>query len=79
MKKTIAVEEGLTSVKDLLTEKGYKVVGIKTSLPVDAAVVTGMDNNLMNQQNLVYEVPVINAQGRSANEVVADLEHKMLH
>ena len=79
MKKTIAVEEGLTSVRDLLIEKGYKVVGLKTSLPVDAAIVTGMDNNLMNQQNLVYEVPVINSQGRSADEVVADLENKMLH
>ncbi len=79
MERTIAVEEGLTSLKNLLEEKGFQVVGLKTSLPVDAAVVTGMDNNLMNQQNLVYEVPVVNASGRSASEVVAELESKLVH
>ena len=79
MERTIAVEEGLTSLKNLLEEKGFQVVGLKTSLPVDAAVVTGMDNNLMNQQNLVYEVPVVNASGRSASEVVAELERKLVH
>ncbi len=79
MERTIAVEEGLTSLKNLLEEKGFQVVGLKTSLPVDAAVVTGMDNNLMNQQNLVYEVPVVNASGRSAAEVVAELESKLVH
>jgi hypothetical protein len=79
MERTIAVEEGLKTLKNLLESKGYQVVGLKTNLPVDAAVVTGMDNNLMNQQNLVYEVPVINAAGRGAAEVVAELERKLLH
>jgi hypothetical protein len=79
MDRTIAVEEGLTALKNLLEHKGYQVVGLKTNLPVDAAVVTGMDTNLMNQQNLVYEVPVINAAGRDAEEVVAELERKMIH
>ncbi len=79
MEKTIAVEEGLTNLKKLLLQKGYQVVGLKTSLPVDAAVVTGMDNNLMNQQNLVYEVPVINATGMTAPEVVSELERKLVH
>ncbi len=79
MEKTIAVEEGLTNLKKLLLQKGYQVVGLKTSLPADAAVVTGMDNNLMNQQNLVYEVPVINATGMTAPEVVSELERKLVH
>jgi len=79
MERTIAVEEGLTTLKNLLEKKGYQVVGLKTNLPVDAAVVTGMDNNLMNQQNLVYEVPVINAAGRGAGAVVAELESKLFH
>lgn len=79
MDKTIAVEEGLSSLRDMLQERGYQVVGLKTSLPVDAAIVTGMDHNLMNQQNLVYEVPVINARGRDAQEVIEDLERRMVH
>ena len=79
MERTVAVEEGLTSLKNLLEEKGFQVVGLKTNLPVDAAVVTGMDNNLMNQQNLVYEVPVVNAAGRGAADVVAELERKLVH
>lgn len=79
MERTIAVEEGLSDLKNLLEDKGYQVVGLKTSLPVDAAVVTGMDNNLMNQQNLVYEVPVVNAAGRDAGEVVEELERKLVH
>lgn len=79
MEKTVAVEEGLTSLKNLLLQKGYHVVGLKASLPVDAAVVTGMDNNLMNQQNLVYEVPVIDATGLTAAEVVSELERKLVH
>lgn len=79
MERTIAVEEGLTSLKNLLQKKGYNVVGLKTNLPVDAAVVTGMDSSIMNQQNLVFEIPVINARGRNDVEVAEELERKMIH
>ncbi len=79
MERTIAVEEGLTSLRNLLQERGYNVVGLKTNLPVDAAVVTGMDSNIMNQQNLVFEIPVINARGRNDVEVAEELARKLVH
>lgn len=79
MVKTIAVEGGLSPVKEFLQRKGYHVVNITTEQPVDAAVVSGLDSNIMNIQNVVMEAPVINAQGRSPEDVVHELESRLLH
>lgn len=72
----IAVEQNLSNVIDLLETEGYEVVALdNTDLDsVDAIVVSGADINLMNIQNTLTEVPVISAAGKSAEEVLDEID-----
>lgn len=79
MERVIAVEEGLTPVKEFLQEKGYRVVDIKRGQRADAAVVSGMDDNFMNMENAVMDGPVVNAQGMTPQDVLRELERKWRH
>lgn len=79
MNRTIAVEDGLTPVKEFLQEKGYQVVSIRQGKNADAAIITGMDDNMMNMQDIVVDAPVVNAQGMTPQEVLHALESKWRH
>ncbi len=72
----IAVEQNLSNVIDLLETEGYEVVALdNTDLDsVDAIVVSGADINLMNIQETLTEVPVISAAGKSAEEVLDEID-----
>jgi Uncharacterised protein family (UPF0180). len=72
----IAVEPNLTNVMDLLETEGYEVVALDRSNldTVDAIVVSGADINLMNVQDTLTEVPVISAAGKSAAEVLDEID-----
>ncbi len=72
----IAVEQNLTNVIDLLETEGYEVVSLDQSNldEVDAVVVSGADINLMNIQETLTEVPVISAAGKSAEEVLDEID-----
>lgn len=81
MGRKIAVEEGLDNVVDELQRRGYGTVEL---LPesfnwdnVQAAVVSGGDSNLMGMQDRASTVPVISAEGMSAEEVVDSLEQRL--
>ncbi|WP_425057713.1 hypothetical protein SCACP_22500 [Sporomusa carbonis] len=74
MAKKIAVEENLTAIKKALQEKGYTVVSPKSAENIVAAVVMGMDNNLMNIQNTTTKAPVIDATGMTTDQVLSKIE-----
>lgn len=67
----IAVEDTLTDVKQMLQEQGYTVVSTKNSSNVAAVVVSGMDNNLMNIQDITTKAPVIDASGKSPDQILS--------
>ncbi|MDR7868762.1 MAG: YkuS family protein [Sporomusaceae bacterium] len=72
----IAVEQNLSNVIDLLETEGYEVVALdNTDLDsVDAIVVSGADINLMNIQDTLTDVPVISAAGKSAEEILDEID-----
>ncbi len=72
----IAVEQNLSNVIDLLETEGYEVVSLdNTDLDsVDAIVVSGADINLMNIQDTLTDVPVISAAGKSAEEILDEID-----
>ena len=76
MTKTIAVEDSLTPVKQTLKSRGYNVTGIGDH-KVDAIIVSGIDNDFIGMEDVTHNVPVINAQGKSAADVVTELEMKL--
>ncbi len=71
--KTIAVEDTLTGVRDLLQRNGYEVVRLSERRDADAVVVTGIDNNVLNMQVMDTKVPVIDAAGKTPEEILASL------
>lgn len=78
MKKVIAVEEGLSnSIKAALEKEGYNVVKPGTGGKVDATIVTGMDDNVMGMQDIAGKSVVIEASGKTANEILSDLKNRL--
>lgn len=73
MMKTVAVEEGLTPVREYLESQGCQVVDMSNgqNQPSGASVmvVTGMDKNLMGMQSVQQNIPVISAEGLSPEDV----------
>lgn len=81
---TVAVSEDLDPVADLLARRGYRVVRLQE---VDwrregdglvAVVVSGLGDNLLHVQDPETPAPVINAAGRTAEEVAAEVERRGL-
>lgn len=79
MERRIAVEDGLSPIKEYLQQKGYKVVGMNALEQADAAVISGGDKDFMDMENVVIDAPVINAQGMTPDAVLKQLESKWLH
>ena len=71
MYKMIAVEEGLTNVIQALHNAGFKTTSLEGQplQNVRAAVVKGDGTDILAPEWSV-KVPVINASGRSADEIV---------
>lgn len=76
----IGVEQSLTDVQQALQEKGYEVVQLRQESDAqncDCCVITGLDNNVMGIQNSVTEGPVIQASGRTADEICNEVEQRL--
>ncbi|MBO8158439.1 YkuS family protein [Thermosyntropha sp.] len=76
MNKTIAVEDNLRAVKNYLVTKGCRLVDVEEANKhkVDAVIISGCDENLMNMQDIVVHAPVINASGLSPEEIWQRIE-----
>lgn len=77
MQGIIAVEKSLSRLFDTLETQGYEVVELnKQNVDgVDAIVVSGADINLMNMQDTLTDVPIINATGKTADEILDELNN----
>lgn len=78
MDKVVAVEEGLLgSIKSILEKEGYKVVKPGATGKIDAAIVTGMDMNVMGMQDITDKSTVIDASGKTAEQILRDLKARL--
>ncbi len=77
--RLVAVEETLTPVAEALRDTGYDVCkpDEEDLSRVDAVVVSGQEDNLMDIQSVETTVPVISAEGKTADEVVEELEESL--
>lgn len=78
MYKKIAVEEGLSNVVQALHASGFHTTSLEGDdlFNVRAVVVKGDGTDILaSEANL--RVPIINASGRSANEVVEVLRDRL--
>ncbi len=76
--RVVAVEDGLTNVRAALKEAGFTVVGMGPDelRRAQAVVIGGGDIDVLQRQDIKTDVPVINAGGRSAGEIVNDVREK---
>jgi hypothetical protein len=77
----IAVEEGLTNVKQALRKEGFQITRISegTMSNVDGAVISGLSmNSLGNHATQGNKFPVINADGLTAREVISSLQSRLV-
>jgi hypothetical protein len=72
---TVAVEDGLDNIREMLEDEGYRVVELdEQSKKADAIVLTGMDEDLMGIADMETEGFVVDASGRQPEEILYDLE-----
>lgn len=77
----IAVEKGLENVKQALRSEGFEITELAPGRlsGVSAAVVTGMDSNIMGIQDTDGNpFPVIDASGKSADEIVREVRERAI-
>jgi|LSQX01.2.fsa_nt_gb hypothetical protein len=74
----IAVEEGLSNIKEHLSRHGYQVVGFDDGLhDAEAVVISGGDRDFLGFTEPHTGAPVISARGRSPQEVLEDLRRRL--
>ena len=74
MIKRVAVEEELTDLRLMLTQRGYEVVKPGDARQADPLIITGVDRNVMGMQDINVESMVIDASGRTPEEIFEKLE-----
>ena len=78
MYKKVAVEEGLTNVTQALNAAGFQTTALEGQIlyNVQAVVVKGDSADFIAGDSNM-RIPVINAAGRSANEIVDVLRERL--
>jgi len=77
----IAVEGSLTDVRDYLQQRGYKVEALGTGNNLNkysAIVITGQDSNMMGIEDTYTKAPIIDARGRSAEEIHDQIQKRLI-
>lgn len=75
LRPMVAVEVGLSNIKSVLEAEGYRVVNLSSGTIKDAnaIIISGTDDNVMDIQNIETLGPVINASGKTPEQVVDTL------
>lgn len=76
MRKKIAVDNDLSGLKDVLSQEGYDVVDLAEEqvTAANAVIISGMEQNVMQREDIRTRAPVISAQGKTDDEIVKDLQ-----
>jgi len=73
--KTIALSGDLARLRSDLEREGFNVVDGTSAERADALVVSGMDNNAMNMEDIKTKQVVIDASGKSTGEIISELRN----
>jgi len=78
--RQIAIEEGLSHLNEFLRTKGYQVVSLDhNTQQVAAIVVGGGHKDLLADQRIKIDAPVINAEGLTPEQVAMEIERFVRH
>lgn len=77
MPKRIAIEDGLSNVKQYLTSQGYEVQTIESVIEADqfdAVIITGLSDNFLGMSDTYTRSPIIEASGLTPEEIHESLK-----
>ncbi|WP_188208126.1 YkuS family protein [Alkalibacillus aidingensis] len=74
----IAVENNLSDVSQALAQEGHEVVALEgDQVPdCDCCCISGQDENMMGMSDKKTNAPVINCDGKSANDIVEEVNKR---
>ncbi|MBE3576427.1 MAG: YkuS family protein [Limnochordales bacterium] len=79
VRRVVALDDKLSYLRDPLARAGFQVVGLAEGLDrADAAVTSGMSQDLTGAQDIKTSAPVISADGKSPEEVIAALKERLM-
>lgn len=76
MSTIIALDHGLTPVKNFLSEQGCRIINIDQvkNQAVDAVILSGSHENLLGMQDVMTDAPVFSAEGMTPEEIWRDIQ-----
>ena len=79
MTTCIAVEDGLRPVRERLRAAGFTVISTAGGIPdnVQVIVLNGLHDDLLGRQTIVQHVPIVNADGMTAEEVASEVGRRL--
>lgn len=79
VEKVVAVAEGLTGLASLLRDEGFQIVNLESGnlQKARAIVVSGVDRNFLGVQRASARVPVIDARGKTEEEVLREVRSRV--
>ena len=78
----IGVEHSLTDIHEALLEQGYNVAPLRrvedaNGVDFDFCVVTGLDTHMLGIQDTKAQAAIIDANGRTANDIVNEIKSRL--
>lgn len=75
----IALGTGVEGLRAPLEQNGFRVVGLAGSRAedVDAVVVSGTEADFLGYQDRFVGVPVINASGKTSEDIISALQERL--
>lgn len=75
----VAVENSLSSIKQVLQNNGYEVVnledgGAAQSNDVQCCIISGLDKNVMGMADVTTQASIINADGMTDEQVLQQVQ-----
>jgi hypothetical protein len=78
MKGTIAVSQELGNVRQALEKEGYRVVDLEEEGDgAEIMIISGLNKDMAGIETIARDVPIIDASGRQAEEILHDVEKRL--
>ncbi|MBC7106523.1 MAG: YkuS family protein [Firmicutes bacterium] len=69
----VAVEDDLAGIRERLRQEGFQVVGMDQVGVAEVVVTSGLDRNVMGHHDIVTRGRVVEARGKTVDEVVREV------
>lgn len=74
MRPLVVVDDKVAYIKKALADSGYQVQDLSQGWEnATAIIISGMDENFLGRHDIVARAPVIEASGRNAEQILADV------